>query len=61
VRWRYAAGLRNFFGLYQPLTTTWRMYDTSAPGLSSLVARGTYEGVQVVDSRVWRPIVRKWS
>ncbi len=61
VRRRYAAGLRNFFGLYQRLATTWRVYDTSVLGLSRLVARGTDEGVQVLDSRVWRPIVRQWS
>ena len=26
---RYRSGLRNFFHLYQALTTTWRMYDNS--------------------------------
>jgi predicted ABC-type ATPase len=29
IRRRYRSGLRNFFELYQPLTTTWRMYDNS--------------------------------
>ncbi len=29
VRRRYRAGLRNFFGLYRPLATTWSMYDNS--------------------------------
>ena len=28
VRRRYAAGLRNFFSLYRPLATTWRVYDS---------------------------------
>jgi predicted ABC-type ATPase len=31
VRRRYAAGLRNFFGLYQPISTTWGMHDNSEP------------------------------
>lgn len=29
VRRRYARGLHNFFHLYQPLTTTWSLYDSS--------------------------------
>jgi predicted ABC-type ATPase len=29
IRRRYRSGLRNFFHLYQALTTTWRMYDNS--------------------------------
>jgi predicted ABC-type ATPase len=61
VRRRYAAGLRNFFGLYQALATTWRMYDTSPPGLPSLIARGSEEGVQVADSRLRQDIMRQWS
>jgi len=28
---RYRSDLRNFLGLYQALTTTWRMYDDSVP------------------------------
>src|SRR5262245_63339223 len=27
VRRRYAAGIRNFFGLYQPLVTSWALHN----------------------------------
>ena len=29
IRRRYSSGIRNFFNLYQPLTTRWRIYDNS--------------------------------
>lgn len=29
VRRRYSSGIRNFFSLYQPLATTWAVYNTS--------------------------------
>ena len=40
VRRRYGAGLRNFFGLYQALATTWRMYDNSQSAVPRLIASG---------------------
>lgn len=53
VRRRYFAGIRNFFGLYQPLATTWAVYNTSevkpvrvAEGLAS-------ETTGVYDSDTW--------
>jgi len=30
VRRRYRVGLRNFFELYRPMTTTWQVYDNSS-------------------------------
>jgi predicted ABC-type ATPase len=40
IRRRYARGLKNFFELYQPLTTHWFMYNnTHSPG-ENLIARG---------------------
>ncbi len=38
IRRRYRSGLRNFFALYRPLTTTWRMYDNSTMPLSGNVS-----------------------
>jgi predicted ABC-type ATPase len=53
VRRRYSAGARNFFRLYQPLATTWAIYNTSdvkpvrvAEGLSS-------ETIGVYDRASW--------
>ena len=53
VRRRYAAGLRNFFTLYEPLVSSWVLYDSSGP-----VPRPVAEGVEpqaptVYDRSVW--------
>ena len=40
IRRRRLRGLRNFFSLYQPMSTSWRMYDNSDPTRSRLVAGG---------------------
>jgi len=62
VRRRYAAGLRNFFELYQELTTEWRMYDTSQPGSPRLLASGHgRETTLVADLVPWNSIVQQWS
>ena len=61
VRRRYAAGLRNFFGLYQPLASTWRVYDTSELPDPRLIARGQGHSSQVFEADLWASIVREWS
>ena len=62
VRRRYAAGLRNFFELYQELTTEWHMYNTSQPGAPRLLASGRgSETTVVADPVQWNSIVRQWS
>jgi len=53
VRRRYAAGLRNFFQLYEPLVSGWVLYDSSGP-----VPRPVAEGLAshpptVYDRDVW--------
>ncbi len=53
VRRRYAAGLRNFFQLYQPLVSGWVLYDSSGP-----VPRAVAEGLAshpptVYDRDIW--------
>ncbi len=40
IRRRYQRGLRNFFQLYQPLATTWRLYDNSHESGIQLIATG---------------------
>ncbi len=60
VRRRYRSGLRNFFALYRPLATTWRLYDNSARVSPRLVAAGEGGGTTVVaDSRLWEEIVQR--
>lgn len=59
IRRRYVADLRNFFELYQPLATTWRMYDNSSESGPKLVARGRGSLVTVVkDQGTWARIER---
>ena len=58
VRRRYAAGLRNFFSLYQPLVNTWRIYDNSESSAPRLIARGRASKVtRVLDEKVWARII----
>lgn len=53
VRRRYAAGLRNFFLLYQPLVSGWVLYDSSGP-VPSPVAEGLASHPPTVyDRDVW--------
>ena len=59
VRRRYRRGLQNFFALYQPLATTWQMYDSSiapAPHLIASGSGGTIESVS--DITTWTEIQR---
>lgn len=54
VRRRYRAGLRNFFALYRPLATSWRIYDNSSGPPPRLIAVGSRTKVQeVVDDATW--------
>jgi predicted ABC-type ATPase len=57
IRRRYEAGLRNFFRLYRPLATTWRLYDNSERGRPQLVAFGQDEHtLGVVDATIWERV-----
>lgn len=40
IRRRHAAGIRNFFELYQPLSDRWTVYDTSRRDRPGLIAAG---------------------
>jgi len=59
VRRRYHAGLRNFFRLYQPMTTIWQFLDNSAQDVPRVIAAG--RGVitdTVSDPETWDQITR---
>jgi predicted ABC-type ATPase len=47
VRRRYVRSVRNFFTMYKPLATTWRVYDNSASTGPVLIARG---GTNIADT-----------
>ncbi|MBI4493234.1 MAG: AAA family ATPase [Chloroflexi bacterium] len=54
VRRRFAAGLRNFFDLYQGLADTWQMFDNSAVDGPRLIASGCHgQPARVVDVDAW--------
>jgi predicted ABC-type ATPase len=57
VQRRYQRGLWNFFHLYRPLATTWKVYNNASENGPSVVATGTQEGgEQVVLPDVWTRI-----
>ena len=57
VRRRFTRGLLNFFALYQPVATTWRLYDNSQ-ARPCLAARGDRSGRSVVlDAELWTHIM----
>ncbi len=57
IRRRYKAGLKNFFELYQPLSTTWQRIDNSRRGKPKLLAAGTGAVTTVVkDQASWQQV-----
>jgi predicted ABC-type ATPase len=57
VRRRYTRGLKNFFSLYQPLATTWYVYDNSESRIPRLIAGGRGNAEEaIVDFETWRAI-----
>ncbi len=55
VRQRYGRSIRNFFELYRPVTTYWRMYDNSM-NLGRLIAFGSADEETVLDGDTWLDI-----
>jgi predicted ABC-type ATPase len=54
VRRRFAAGLRNFFGLYLTHADTWQMFDNSAADDPRLIATGRAGTPPVIlDAEAW--------
>lgn len=58
IRRRYTAGLRNFFGLYQPLANSWQMIDNSTLDSLNVIAAGAFaDASDVRDRAVWAEIL----
>ena len=56
VRRRYAAGIRNLFALYQSVTTSWVVYNSSGPQ-PALIAEGLEsQPERVYDTDVWAAV-----
>jgi predicted ABC-type ATPase len=59
VRRRYSRGLGNFFELFQPLASSWSVFDNSGRELLA-IAEGAKDGTSVVhDPARWRAILRQ--
>jgi len=62
VRRRYDRGLKNLAELYQPIATTWRVYDSSSGAQPALIAVGRGRRVvRVTDAKTWRAVQRSIS
>jgi predicted ABC-type ATPase len=57
---RYYAGLKNFFSLYIPLATTWRLVDNSSQRRKIASAKQD-EDPAIFDPSIWSELVRKYS
>lgn len=61
IRRRYVSGLRNFFTVYRPMATTWRLYDNAGPAGPRLIAggrRGARPSVR--DRTTWTRLVEEY-
>jgi predicted ABC-type ATPase len=60
IRRRFAAGLRNLFGLYQEAVDTWQLYDNATPPRPRLIAsREAGANVVVLDRISWDNLTRR--
>jgi predicted ABC-type ATPase len=54
IRRRYLAGLKNFWTLYRPIATSWRVYNSAEPQGPLLIASGLASGPsRVYDAVGW--------
>ncbi|MGL4943163.1 MAG: zeta toxin family protein [Thermoguttaceae bacterium] len=62
VRRRFASGLQNFFRLYIPVVTTWKLYDNTAPDRPLTIAEGIRdERVSVMIDNTYRFFVKEYA
>lgn len=62
IRRRYEAGLTNFFRLYQPMATTWKLCDNSEAPVTKLIAAGELGRVRLVaDQATWEQIQTRYN
>jgi len=59
VRRRYRAGIRNLFNLYQPIVTSWTLYNASGPEPILVAESLESEPLKVYDRGVWAAVRRQ--
>ena len=53
IRRRYAAGVRNFFSVYEPLCDMWRVYNNVQVGAPLLISQKENGALQIADNSIW--------
>lgn len=53
VRRRYRAGIQNFFGLYQPIVSSWALFNASGPEPTLVAESLESEPPKVYDPHIW--------
>ncbi len=62
IRRRYRRSVDNLLRLYLPVTTTWRVYNTTQAGMPRLIAEGDESGSIVVhDETSWQSMQKEKS
>ncbi|OFV92820.1 MAG: hypothetical protein A3G76_10170 [Acidobacteria bacterium RIFCSPLOWO2_12_FULL_65_11] len=61
IRRRYQAGVRNFFSLYEPVASTWRLYDGSRREPRLIARRLESQPLKIYDETVWAVVKRQGS
>jgi predicted ABC-type ATPase len=62
IRRRFEAGLSNFFRLYRPMATTWKLCDNSGASMTNLIAAGEFQLVRrVADQPAWERIQTRYN
>ena len=56
VRRRYHSGLRNLFDLYEPLVSSWGLYDSSGPEPRLIAERLETLALKVYDDGIWAAV-----
>jgi predicted ABC-type ATPase len=59
VRRRHRAGLRNFFSLYEPLASAWKLYDSSGLKPALIAERLAAQPLRVYDEAAWTVVKRQ--
>lgn len=54
IRRRFAAGLRNFSKLHQPLANTWAVYNNSGSSNPTMIAQGDGQGSNIIHADLWK-------
>jgi predicted ABC-type ATPase len=60
IRQRYRRSIQNFFRLYRPVVSTWRIYNSTQSGQPNLVAHADETGTEVIlDQATWQQMQRE--